>query len=363
MLVQKGPERRAVGRDAGARAALAKRLGVPVEFVIYHSPPARVFDGAKENAWDIGFIAIEPVRAAEVDFTPPYVLIQGTYLVRKDSPLKDVADVDKPGHEDRRRPRLGLRPLSHAHAEERDAGRAIRRAAPPAASSRSSTQQLDAAAGVREPLDAYAKDHPETRVLPGCFEEIKQAIGTPKGRGAAGLAYLRAFVEEMKANGFVADALEALRPDRAGRAAGQLTAIKSSQAQKNTWELSHDDPSWLARLPRHSCSARCSSRDRRSSHARSLGRPASSRSSCRFRRAAASIPIARMAQPGLQQKLNATIVIENRPGSSGSLGTEIGGEVAAGRQHLGIRVRFARGQSISVRSEIRHGEGSRTRSC
>ncbi len=44
--------------------------------------------------------------------------------------------------------------------------------------------------------------------MAGSFEEISQAIGTPKGRGSAGLAYLRAFVEEMKANGFVADALK-----------------------------------------------------------------------------------------------------------------------------------------------------------
>jgi polar amino acid transport system substrate-binding protein len=67
--------------------------------------------------------------------------------------------------------------------------------------------KLDAAAGVREPLDAYAKDHPEMRVMPGRYEEIRQAIGTPKGR-LAGAAYLRTFVEEMKANGFVADALK-----------------------------------------------------------------------------------------------------------------------------------------------------------
>jgi polar amino acid transport system substrate-binding protein len=60
---------------------------------------------------------------------------------------------------------------------------------------------------VREPLDAYAKPHPEVRVMAGRFEEIRQAIGTPKGR-TAGAAYLRAFVEEMKANGFIADALQ-----------------------------------------------------------------------------------------------------------------------------------------------------------
>jgi polar amino acid transport system substrate-binding protein len=68
-------------------------------------------------------------------------------------------------------------------------------------------QKLDAAAGVREPLDAYAKEHPEMRVMKGAFEQIGQAMGTVKGR-TAGAAYVRAFVEDMKANGFVADALK-----------------------------------------------------------------------------------------------------------------------------------------------------------
>ena len=81
VLVQKGANGEPLGVTPELAAALAKRLGVPVEFVIYPSA-GKTFDGAKENAWDIGFIAIEPARATEVDFTPPYLLIQGTYLVR-----------------------------------------------------------------------------------------------------------------------------------------------------------------------------------------------------------------------------------------------------------------------------------------
>ena len=61
---------------------------------------------------------------------------------------------------------------------------------------------------MREPLDDYAKSHPEVRVMPDAFQEIRQAMGTPKGRGAAGGKYLAAFVEQMKASGFVADALK-----------------------------------------------------------------------------------------------------------------------------------------------------------
>jgi polar amino acid transport system substrate-binding protein len=206
VLVQKGPNGEALGVTPELAAALAKRLGVPLELVNY-TAAGKVFDDAARNAWDIAFIAIEPVRAAEVDFSPPYVVIQGAYMVRKDSPLKDVGELDAPGV------KIGVglgsvydlyltRTLKHALLVREPKGGAAGGIAPFLA------QNLDAAAGVREPLDAYAKDHPDVRVLPGSFEEIKQAIGTPKGRGDAGRAFLRAFIEEMKANGFVADALK-----------------------------------------------------------------------------------------------------------------------------------------------------------
>jgi polar amino acid transport system substrate-binding protein len=205
VLVQKSANGEPAGVTPELATALAKWLGVPVEFVIYSSA-GKTFDGAVQNAWDIGFIAIEPARATEVDFTAPYLLIQGTYLVRKDAPLKSVADVDAPG----RKIGVGLgsvydlyltRTLKNAVLIRNPNGGATGGIEP------FLDQHLDAAAGVREPLDAYAKDHPDTRVMPDAFEEIRQAIGTPKGR-PAGLAYLRQFVEEMKANGFVADALK-----------------------------------------------------------------------------------------------------------------------------------------------------------
>jgi polar amino acid transport system substrate-binding protein len=205
VLVQKGANGKPVGVTPELATALAKRLGVPVEFVIYSSA-GKTFDGAAQNAWDIGFIAIDPARATEVDFTAPYLLIQGTYLVRQDAPFKSVADVDAPG----RKIGVGLgsvydlyltRTLKNAALIRNPKGGAVGGVEPFV------EQHLDAAAGVREPLDAYAKNHPDTRVMPDAFQEIRQAIGTPKGR-PDGLAYLRQFVEEMKANGFVADALK-----------------------------------------------------------------------------------------------------------------------------------------------------------
>jgi len=205
VLAQKGGDGEPRGISVDLAAALADRLGVPVAYVIYPAA-GKVFAAAQENAWDIAFIAVEPVRAADVEFTAPYVLIEGTYMVRRESPLRDVEDVDKPGI------KIGVglgsvydlyltRTLKHATLVRAPKGGAAGGIEPFV------SDKLDAAAGVREPLDAYARDHPEVRVMPGHFEEIRQAIATPKGR-LAGSSYLHAFVEEMKANGFVADALK-----------------------------------------------------------------------------------------------------------------------------------------------------------
>ena len=184
---------------------LAKRLGVPVEFVTFDAA-GKAFAAAKENKVDVLFVAIEPVRAAEVDFTPPYVLIDGAYLVLKTSPVRDPAELDRPGAriavgENSAYDLYLTRTLKNAKLL-RTAGGCCKNIELFLA------DKLDAAAGVRQPLNAYAKEHDDVRVLEKPFQQIRQAMGTPKGRSAAAVAYLRAFVEDMKASGFVADSLK-----------------------------------------------------------------------------------------------------------------------------------------------------------
>ena len=70
-------------------------------------------------------------------------------------------------------------------------------------------QRLDALAGLRPALLGDAERLPGSRVLAGQFSAVQQAMGTPRGRDEAGFAYLAAFVEEMKASGFVADRIAA----------------------------------------------------------------------------------------------------------------------------------------------------------
>ena len=156
------------------------------------------------GAWDVAFLAIEPARAAQIAFTAPYVVIEGTYLVPVGSPLRTIADVDRDGV------RIAVgnksaydlflsRTLKHAQL--------VRAPTSPAAVELFVKEKLDAAAGVKQPLAEFVRANPNVRVMDGRFMAIEQAMGTPRGLDA-GARYLREFVEEMKASGFVARALE-----------------------------------------------------------------------------------------------------------------------------------------------------------
>jgi len=209
VLAQKGADGTPQGVSGDLSRELAKRLNVPVEFVTFEAA-GKVFEAAAQGAWDIGFVAIEPVRAQAIEFTAPYVIIDGTYMVQKDSALKEVADVDKPGI----RIAVGLGSAYDLYLTRTIKNATVVRAKVGGGKAMIEmwlNDKLEAAAGVRQQLEAYAKDHPEVRIMKGAFQEIQQAMGMPKKEGqpkTAGVAYLKAFVEEMKASGFVADALK-----------------------------------------------------------------------------------------------------------------------------------------------------------
>jgi polar amino acid transport system substrate-binding protein len=205
VLAQKDP---ATGQPRGVSVDLARelgrRLGVPVELVTYESA-GNVFDAAKTGAWDVAFLAVDPGRAADIAFTAPYLVIDGTYLVPADSPLRTIEDVDRDGVRVAvgRKSAYDLylsRTLKHA--------RILRAETSPGAIDLFLQEKLEAAAGVKQMLVRAAKENPSLRVVDGRFMAIEQAMGMPKGR-EAGARYLRAFVEEMKASGFVARSLDA----------------------------------------------------------------------------------------------------------------------------------------------------------
>jgi polar amino acid transport system substrate-binding protein len=204
VLAQKDPvsgEPRGISADLARE--LARRLGVPIAFVTYDTA-GKVSDAVGTGAWTMCFLANEPARAAVIAFTPPYVVIEGTYLVRAASPLRRVKEVDRDGV------RVAV---GHKTAYDLYLTRTVKHAelvrAPDseAALEMFLKEGLDAAAGVRQPLVRFAQAHPDLRVMDGRFMAIEQAMGVPKGRDA-GARYLTAFIEEMKASGFVAAGLQ-----------------------------------------------------------------------------------------------------------------------------------------------------------
>jgi polar amino acid transport system substrate-binding protein len=182
---------------------LGRRLALPIRLVGFDAA-GKMFEAVKSGAWDIAFLAIDPGRAAEVDFTAPYIEIEGAYLVPSGSPFHKNEDVD------RENVRMGI---SENSAYDLFLTRTTRRAelirapGPDAAFELLMTGRVDVLAGVKQHLIAHAAMLPGSRLLPGRFMAIGQALGLPRGR-SAGAKYLREFIEEIKASGFVARALE-----------------------------------------------------------------------------------------------------------------------------------------------------------
>ncbi len=199
-------------RDAGGQARgvsvdlareAARRLGLPIELVLFNSAGA-VVEAVKAAQVDLAFVAIDPVRAADMEYTAPYVVIEGAYLVRQASALQRNDEVDRSGT----RVVVGRGSAYDLYlTRELKSATLVRAPTSPAVTDVFLAQNLEVAAGVKQQLQADAARVGGVRLLPGRFMVIEQAMGVPKGRLAA-QAWLRGFIEEMKASGFVADALQ-----------------------------------------------------------------------------------------------------------------------------------------------------------
>ncbi|MFE5797961.1 transporter substrate-binding domain-containing protein [Streptomyces sp. NPDC056503] len=199
VLAQGTPEAPA-GITVDLAREIGRRLGLSVETLCFDAA-RKSFEAMADGRADLCFLAIDPAREKEVAFTSPYVVIEGVYVVHRDSPLVTVEDVDAPGV------RIGVkqgsaydlhltRTLAHATAVRGAEGVEVFR-----------TLDLEAGAGIRQPVAAYVAAHPEVRLIDGRFMEIRQAVGTTTARAPETIAYLSALVEELKKNGFVTDAL------------------------------------------------------------------------------------------------------------------------------------------------------------
>lgn len=183
--------------------AFGSSLGLDVELVVFDTAGKSVEAVTQERA-DIGFFAVDPLRATGISFTAPYVLIEGAYLVRKESPLRDNAEVDRAGHtvvvgQGSAYDLCLTRELRHASI--------VRAPTSPTVADTFVEQGADVAAGVKQQLQADAQRLGGLRLLPGRFMVIEQAMGLPKRRGEVAATKLCRFIQEMKATGFVAEAL------------------------------------------------------------------------------------------------------------------------------------------------------------
>jgi polar amino acid transport system substrate-binding protein len=200
--------------------AFAQRLSVPIELVVFEKAAASV-DAVRNDKADIGFFAIDPARSEGLRFTAPYVLIEGSYLVPAASPIQRNEDVDRDGI----RVAVGAGSAYDLFlTRELEAAQLVRVQGAKGVFESLHGAQVEVAAGIRQVLEAEAARTAGLRMLPGRFMVIQQAMGTPASRGAQAAAALAAFVEEMKASGFVADALARHRID------GAIVAPPAAQA-------------------------------------------------------------------------------------------------------------------------------------
>jgi polar amino acid transport system substrate-binding protein len=154
---------------------------------------------------DVGFFAIDPVRGQGIAFTSAYVQIEGSYLVRQDSPLRSNDEVDRAAH----RVVVGKGSAYDLFlTRELKQAQLVRAPTSPEVVAFLLAGGYEVAAGVKQQLELDARQTPGVRLLPGRFMVIEQAMGLPKGRSASAHELLGRFVSDMKAQGFVAAALQ-----------------------------------------------------------------------------------------------------------------------------------------------------------
>jgi polar amino acid transport system substrate-binding protein len=179
--------------------AIADRLGVPIAYVPFPKP-GELADAAGTDTWDIGLIGAEPARAEKIAFSPAYVEIEATYMVPPGSPMRAVADVDKPGMRIAVTARAAYdlwleRNIRHATL--------VRSNTLDSAYDQFVADGLEALAGLKPRLLSDVTKLPGARILDGRFTAVQQAVGTAR-QNADAAAFLHDFVEEAKASGLVA---------------------------------------------------------------------------------------------------------------------------------------------------------------
>lgn len=185
---------------------IGKRLSLAVELIPFKTAGATV-DAVKAGDIDLVFVAIDPVRGADISYTPAYIQIEGAYMVKANSPITKNEEVDVAGSEivvgkGSAYDLYLTREIKHATL--------LRAASSQAVIDDFMSGKGNIAAGVKQQLESDAKRYEGLRMLPGRFMVINQAIGIPKARSEfqKTTAYLSYLIAELKNSGFIADAMK-----------------------------------------------------------------------------------------------------------------------------------------------------------
>jgi polar amino acid transport system substrate-binding protein len=183
---------------------LASRLRVPLEFVVFDTP-GEVADAAEAGTWDVAILAIEQARAEKIAFSPPITEIEATYAVHEDSALRTATEADAAGIRIAAQKKAGYelylaRTLRHATLVHTKSFRE--------SIDVFNERGADALAGLKPALLESMSKLPEARLLDGTFMTVNHGLGTPRDHGVAAADYLKTFVEDINASGFVARSIE-----------------------------------------------------------------------------------------------------------------------------------------------------------
>ena len=168
------------GSPGGVTVELANKLAAESQrearFVTWPTA-GQVVDAALQDQWDIAFLAIDPAREDKLRFTPSYVTIESSLMVKKESQIQSVQEMDRAGvvinvGKGAAYELYLIRTLQHAtmrqYATSQEAIQAF------------INGEGDWVAGIRQPLEKAAQENPQFRVLPDSFSQIRQAICVPR---------------------------------------------------------------------------------------------------------------------------------------------------------------------------------------
>jgi polar amino acid transport system substrate-binding protein len=196
------------GPAADLTRELGRQLGVPVTITGVAGVRA-VTDAVKNHMADIGFLAFDPTRAVDVDFSRVYSLSWSSYIVPVQSPLHAAADADRAGI--RIGAATGDSPELYLSRNLKNAE--LKRYVNPPASDvlrMLATGEIDVWAANRQRLLEMAASATNLRVLPDNYSAVRQAIIVPKGDSAA-LDIINRLLENARDSGLIRKAI-----DRAG---------------------------------------------------------------------------------------------------------------------------------------------------